>query len=109
MFNLISIFAALFTVKEIIKEKTEKPAPKNMRFDWDAYWQDVRNGMSSVELIRKRQRGEYFTTKPKQEELSDIHMDAVIDVERYERDKSIFDEAIVENWREKGVYRKIEC
>lgn len=49
---------------QIIKEALEKPAPKGTRFDWDAYWKDVENGMGAMEQVRKRQRGGYWTTEP---------------------------------------------
>lgn len=65
MFGLLSIISMLFTGKEIIKEAMEKPAPKGTRFDWDAYWKDVENGIGAMEQVRKRERGEYMTTKPK--------------------------------------------
>lgn len=64
MFDLLSLVSIVFNTKEIIEEKLEKPAPKNARFDWDAYWEDVRNGMSAMEQVRKRERGGYMTTKP---------------------------------------------
>ena len=63
MFSLLSIISTLFTVKELIKEKTEPVVPEGTYFDWDAYWDDIKNGMSTVEQIKKRQRGGYMVTK----------------------------------------------
>ena len=62
--NLLFIIAIIFAIKQILKETFEKPAPKGTRFDWDVYWEDVNNGMSSMEQVRKRQRGGYMTTEP---------------------------------------------
>lgn len=66
MFNLLLILSVVFTIVELFKEITEPVAPKGTRFDWDAYWADVNNGMSTMEQIKKRERGGYLTTKPKQ-------------------------------------------
>ena len=62
MFNLLFIISIIFTIKELIKEKTEPVTPKGTRFDWDAYYQDIDNGVSTEERLKKRQRGEYMTT-----------------------------------------------
>lgn len=59
MFGLLSFISILFAGKEII----EKPVPKGTHFDWDAYWKDVENGISITEQIKKRECGEYMTTK----------------------------------------------
>ena len=64
MLNLLMIVSIVFTIVELIKEKIEPVAPKGTRFDWDAYWNDVNNGMSTIEQIKKRERGGYLTTKP---------------------------------------------
>ena len=61
---LAGLVATLFVGSQIVKEKMEKPAPKGTRFDWDAYYKDIENGMTTVEQIKKRQRGGYNTTKP---------------------------------------------
>ena len=61
MFHKFTVL--ILAIGSIIKEKTEPVPPKGMHFDWDAYWNDVNNGMSSVEQIKKRQRGGYMTTK----------------------------------------------
>lgn len=63
MFGLLSIISALFTVKELIKEKTEPVTPRGTTFDWDAYYKDIDNGVDTMERIKKRQQGYYMTTK----------------------------------------------
>lgn len=62
--NIFFFIVLILALKQIIKEALEKPAPKGTRFDWDAYWKDVENGMPSMEQVRKRQRGGYMTTDP---------------------------------------------
>ena len=64
MLHLLTLFGLGMAGKEIVSEKLEKPLPRNVRFDWDAYWADVRHGMSSKEQLKKRARGGYYTTKP---------------------------------------------
>ena len=54
----------IIAVIQIVKEALEKPAPKGTRFDWDAYWKDVENGIGAMEQVRKRQSGGYMTTEP---------------------------------------------
>lgn len=62
--NLLFIIAIVLAIRQILKETLEKPAPKGTRFDWDAYWKDIENGMPAMEQVRKRQRGGYMTTEP---------------------------------------------
>lgn len=62
--HLLFVIAIIYAVVKLVKEALEKPAPKGQRFDWDAYWKDVENGMDSMEQVRKRQRGGYLTTEP---------------------------------------------
>lgn len=64
MFDLLLIVSSIFTIKELIKGKTEPVATANMRFDWDAYWEDIRNGISAMDQLKKRKSGGYYTTKP---------------------------------------------
>ena len=64
MFWLFTIVASVITIKDVIKENLEPVAPANRRFDWDAYWEDIRNGIGAMEQVRKRERGGYWTTKP---------------------------------------------
>ena len=68
MCNLFGIGCILYSIVQSIKESTEKPVPQETYFDWDAYWEDVRNGMTSVEQIKKRKSGGYLTTIPKSSE-----------------------------------------
>jgi hypothetical protein len=105
MFGLLSVVSMILTTKEIIKEKTEPVAPKGTRFDWDAYWEDIRNGMTIMEQIKKRERGGYLATKPTPPQWHDLPLDAVVDTERYKHDKELYGENIVENWRKCGRYR----
>lgn len=106
MINLFTALAAIFSAKEIIKEKTEPVAPKGTRFDWDAYWKDIKNGMSCTEQVRKRQRGEYMTTKPLPAPKEVIPK--VVDIKRYNHDKEVYGEAIAEVWRKCGSYMSIK-
>ena len=62
--HILFIFGIIAAIVTLVKEALEKPAPKGQRFDWDAYWKDVENGMDSMEQVRKRQRGGYLTTDP---------------------------------------------
>lgn len=62
--NLFFVFVLILAVIQIVKEVLEKPAPKGTRFDWDAYWKDIENGIDPMEQVRKCERGDYRTTKP---------------------------------------------
>lgn len=108
MFNLLLIVSVIFTIVELIKEKTEPVAPKGTRFDWDAYWADVNNGISATEQIRKRERGDYLTTKQKQPEWWELPIDTVVDTKRYQHDKEVYGEYMTEVWRKNGSYRCIK-
>lgn len=103
MFGLLSIFSMFLTCKEIIKEATEKPTPKGTHFDWDAYWEDVRNCIDPMEQVRKRERGEYMTTKPKPTP-SDAEL--LVDIERYENDKKFYGEEWAEKMKQLGHYKE---
>lgn len=103
MNGLFGLVGLLFGASEIIKEKTTKPLPKATRFDWDAYYEDIRKGMTTQEQIKKRQRGGYWTTKPLPSERP---LDVVDDVERYESDKKIYGESLAEIRRKNGLYRR---
>ncbi len=105
MINILAILSAMFLGKEIIKEKAEPVAPKGTRFDWDEYWADVRRGMSSMEQIKKRQRGGYMTTKPLPQPKEVIPM--VVDIERYNRDKKMYGKELTEVLRKRGQYTYI--
>lgn len=106
MFGLLT--AIVLTAKEIIKEKTEPVVPKGTRFDWDAYWKDVEDGMSTIEQIEKRKRGDYMTTKPAAPKWYELPMDTVVDIKRYEHDKEIYGERMTESWRKNGQYRQVK-
>lgn len=105
MFGLLSVVSMILTTKEIIKEKTEPIPPKGTRFDWEAYWEDIKNGMSTTEQIKKRERGGYMTTKPAPPKIYDLPLDAIVDEARYKHDKETYGETITENWRKNGHYR----
>lgn len=68
MFNLFGLVCILYSAVQIIKEAFEKPIPKEAKFDWDAYYEDIRNGMTTMQQIEKRKKGEYLTTKFKSTE-----------------------------------------
>ena len=108
MFNLLCFVSIIFTIKAFVKEKTEPVAPKGTRFDYDAYWEDVRNGIGAMEQVKKIERGEYYTTKPKPIDWWDLPLDTIVDVERYEHDKQVYGEHIVTTWRSNGRYRCVK-
>ena len=108
MFGLITIVSTLLTTKEFIKEKIEKPAPKGTRFDWDAYYKDIENGIGAMEQVRKCQSGGYITTKPATPKWYELPLETIVDVERYEHDKKIYSESTVKRWRELGLYRQVK-
>ena len=105
MLGIGCILGALFCAKEIIKEKIEPVAPKGTRFDWDAYWKDIENGMPCMEQVRKRERGGYMTTKPLPTPKETIPM--VSDIKRYEQDKELYGEETAEFFRKCGFYMHI--
>lgn len=106
MLSWFTVFAIIFAVIEVIKEKCEPVAPKGTRFDWDAYWADIDNGMSDMEQVRKRQRGGYMTTEqlPKPVEV----IPNVIDMKRYQHDKKVYGELLTEVNRKNGMYMFIK-
>ena len=92
----IAVIGLLFAIIEIVQEKTESVAPKGTRFDWDEYHDDIRNGMTTEQQIKKRQRGGYMTTaRPNKN---------TFDNTRYEHDKALYGEAVAEMWRKNGSY-----
>lgn len=105
MFKILTAIAALFTAKDVIKEKAEPIAPKGTRFDWDAYWDDVDSGVGALKQVRKRQSGGYTTTEPLPHKQPPI--DGVIDIKRYQHDKEVYGEAIAEINRQNGSYKYI--
>ena len=62
--HLFLAFVLILSIAQFIKEAFKKPTPKGTRFDWDAYYKDIDNGIGAMEQVRKRQRGGYNTTKP---------------------------------------------
>lgn len=107
MLWLLTLFSCAMAGKELVKEALEKPAPKGTRFDWDAYWKDIDNGMTTQEQIKKRQCGGYNTTKPLLD-TRNLPLNTVVDTKRYEHDKETYGKTIVEVWREGGAYRYIK-
>lgn len=106
MFDLIGLIGAAIGISGMVKEKLEPVAPKNTRFDYDAYNEDIRNGITSKKQLEKIKRGEYNTTVPLREKPDSIY--GLVDIKRYNRDKEKFGEDIVEQWRKSGFYMYIE-
>ena len=108
MFDLFFLVSTIFAGKELIKEKLEKPTPKGTRFDWDAYYKDIENGITCREQIKKQQQGGYYTTKPipvGRNEYGHLPYNAIVDVEAYEQEKAMYGEEIVNDWANQGRYR----
>ena len=59
------VIAVVYIGYHLLKEALEKPAPQGRYFDWDAYQQDVRNGITAEEQMKKCRCGAYYTTIPK--------------------------------------------
>lgn len=103
--GLFSPAVLLLAGGKIVKEKLEPKVTQPRYFDWDAYWSDVKNGMSTMEQLEKRKRGEYYTNvKPKKEEKDKLPMRAIVDVERYERDRNFTTSTPLKTMRELGEY-----
>lgn len=107
MFGALTFVAVVVSVWQWAKEKMEPALPRNARFDWDAYWEDVRNGMGSAEQIKKRTSGGYYTTKPAPPNPMDLPLETVVDVERYLHDKELYP-SYAEQKRKNGGYRYIQ-
>jgi hypothetical protein len=106
MFDLIGLIGAAIGIGGMIKEACEPVAPKNTRFDYDAYNEDIRNGITSKKQLEKIKRGEYNTTMPRKEKPDSIY--GLVDIKRYNRDKEKFGKDIAEQWRRCGFYMYIE-
>ena len=133
--HLLGIIAIIYVLIQWIKEKTEKPAPKDARFDWDAYYEDIEKGVPVEVWLQKHKKGLYTTTKPLpdkpsttpvmpsnvsaqsvQEKSSDrlaisldeTPFDAVIDTKRYEHDVRLFGQNYADRCRRSGEYRHIK-
>ena len=63
MFGILGVISIICVLYMIIKESLEKPAPKDVYFDWDEYYKDIENGINPMEQVRKRERGEYMKSK----------------------------------------------
>lgn len=63
MCGFITALAVAFLSKEIIKEKLEQPATTNQWFDWEKYWDDVNTEVETMEIVKRRGNGCYYTTK----------------------------------------------
>lgn len=64
MFSIMCAIGIIVTIALAINDKaTTKPIPPDARFDWDAYYADLANGMDKMTQLEKRRRGEYWTTK----------------------------------------------
>ena len=66
-------------------------------YDWEAFHEDIRNGMDIIEQGKKDRRGGYYTTKPRVD---------ILDVERYEHDKKIYPPESVEYRLHLGIYSR---
>lgn len=62
MFGLMAFISMVFSVKEIIKEKTEPVSSSTSRFDWDTYYKDI-DKLSVKEQMKKVERGGYWVAK----------------------------------------------
>lgn len=133
--HLLGIIAIIYVLIQWLKEKLEKPAPKGSRFDWDAYYKDIDNGIPFSVQMEKHKKGLYTTTKPLPEKPSvspattsnisvqsvrekstacsaispdEIPFDAVIDTKRYEHDVRLFGQSYADRCRRSGEYRHIK-
>jgi hypothetical protein len=73
----------------------------NASFDWDLYWYDVRNGVSTTKQIKKLQNGDYMTVINPAIKSNDR-----FDNVSYEKDKAMYGKAIAEIWKKNGSYRR---
>ena len=108
MLGVLVILSIVYLIYIWLKEKFEKTLPKGSHKDWDAYWADIRDDkMTQMEIIKKEARGDYMTTKPEPTPWYKLPPDTVVDVKRYEFDKSKWGEEVVESWRKSGAYRTV--
>ena len=106
---LMTLLAACFLGKEIIKESLEKPLPKNWRFDEEAYYRDINNpNLSMMDIVRKRQKNAYVTTAPKPEPVRryPTKVTDIINVAKYEEELKVYGKDFVERRRKFGAYLK---
>lgn len=63
MIHLMFAFAIILMLCDFAKEKTPSKMPPNAYFDWNEYWADIRNGMSTTEQIKKQERFGYYKSR----------------------------------------------
>lgn len=98
----IRIVALIDFLKELF---TPKPKiPEGARYDFEKYYQDI-DDLGIFEAIEKDKRGEYWTTGELTKSWTDLPLETVVDVERYERDKILLGELWTESNRKAGDYR----
>ena len=102
------LFSIIGIASGLISDARVKPLPKGSRFDWDAYWKDIEDGMDCMTQLKKCERLEYYTTNPQKPKWWELPLDTVVDVERYENDKKRISERYAEHNRQLGEYRQIK-
>ena len=65
--ELITVISAIYLIYVLLKEALEKPITEERYFDWDAYWKDVDDGVFHMDIIKKRERGEYYKFKSEED------------------------------------------
>lgn len=63
MVHLMFAFAVILMICGFINEKRPSKMPPNAYFDWDEYWKDIRNGMSSKEQLKKHENFSYYKSR----------------------------------------------
>lgn len=104
MFTVLFIFSLFYLLNGLIKQKSETHYYGNYRFDWDEYWLDIKNGMKITEQLEKKKSGTYM--KPINS-FNNTKTKNCFDMKRYEHDKVMYGEAIVEMFKKNGVYNRI--
>ena len=108
MTSLLGFISTLFVATKVVSEALEKPAPKGTRFDWDAYYKDIENGMDFKTRLRKRQKGGYNTTEPAVP-VPDHPTEDIVDIARYAYDLKTQGAHYVELGRSIGSYREVKA
>jgi hypothetical protein len=65
MYLLIAILIIIYFVAK--ENREDKKMPPNAYFDWDEYYEDIRNGMSCTEQLRKEQNYGYYKSRDTQQ------------------------------------------
>ncbi len=65
MIHLMFGLAVILVVYNLFKESRPSKMPPNAYWDWDEYWQDVENGMSSQQQLKKIENYGYYKSKTK--------------------------------------------